>query len=83
VPKVLLVSQTEVQHQNHFWRVLAKIPACVARSKSIQAGDVWTFSFSRYDCTRGKNEPVLSSCSPHSQPRFHRQQEWGKLFFVD
>jgi hypothetical protein len=83
VPKVLLASQTEVQHQNHFWRVLAKIPSSVALSKNIQAGDVWTFSFSRYDSTRGKSEPVLSSCSPHAQPRFHRQHEWGKLYFAE
>jgi hypothetical protein len=83
VPKVLLVSQTEVQHQNNFWRVLAKIPSCVARSKSIKVGDVWVFSFSRYDCTRGKSDPALSSCSPHAQPRFHRQQEWGRLHFLN
>lgn len=83
VPKVLLVSQTQVQCQNYFWRVLAKVPASIAGSKSIQTGDFWAFSFSRYDCTRSKSEPVLSSCSPHTQPRFHRQQEWGRLHFID
>jgi hypothetical protein len=41
----------------------------------------WLFSFSRYDYTRGRGEPVISSTSPHAAPAFHRQQEWGRLRF--
>lgn len=81
VSEVLLHSQTQVQRENNFWRVLASVPARISHSRRIQTGDIWNFSFSRYDCTRGRSEPVLSSCSPHAQPRFHRQQEWGQLSF--
>lgn len=81
VSKVLLRSRTQMQPEKNLWRVLAAVPASIAHSKTIQAGDIWNFSFSRYDCTRGKSEPILSSCSPHAEPRFHRQEEWGKFVF--
>jgi hypothetical protein len=41
----------------------------------------WQFSFARYDYQPGRPEPVLSSTSPHAEPDFHRQQEWGVLHF--
>ena len=83
VPGVLLRSRTQVLREENLWRVLASVPFSVARAGSTQAGDVWSFSFSRYDCTRGQDEPVFSASSPHAQPRFHRQQEWGRLIFAD
>jgi len=46
------------------------------------AGAHWRFSFSRYDYTRGRAQPVISSSSPHTEPRFHRPHEWGVLRFV-
>jgi hypothetical protein len=39
----------------------------------------WRFSFSRYDYTRGRVAPVISSTSPHAKADFHHQQEWGIL----
>jgi hypothetical protein len=64
------------------WWVLAAIPAdMVADSGVLGPGSRWLFSFSRYDYTRGKPAPVLSSTSPHREVNFHRQQEWGTLLF--
>jgi len=52
------------------WCVLAEIP---------MAAPALRFSFSRYDYTRGREHPVISSSSPHAQPAFHRPEEWGHL----
>jgi hypothetical protein len=57
------------------WSVLAQIPIA-------KQGDEWRFSFSRYDYTRGRNQPVTSSSSPHTVLSFHQQEAWGKLQFV-
>lgn len=75
-------SRVQVDTANGCWRVLASIPlARVAENGAPVAGDTWRFSFSRYDYTRGQAAPVLSATSPHPEPRFHRQQEWGELAF--
>jgi hypothetical protein len=64
------------------WSVLAIVPAeAVFDRPRPLAGGEWLFSFSRYDYTRGRSEPVISSTSPHAAPSFHRQQEWGRLRF--
>jgi hypothetical protein len=64
------------------WCVLAEIPAAsVCDRVQPLAGTEWRFSFSRYDYTRGREAPVISSTSPHAAPSFHRQQEWGTLRF--
>lgn len=44
-------------------------------------GQEWIISFSRYDYTRGKDDPVYSSTSPHAQPNYHRQHEWRPVKF--
>ena len=79
----LIQSHIDLQPENNLWRVLAFVPVGVAESGKIEEGDVWSFSFSRYDYTRGIAEEVLSSSSPHAAPSFHRQQEWGTLTFSD
>lgn len=64
------------------WCVLAEIPsASVCDQPGPLAGTAWRFSFSRYDYTRGREAPVISSTSPHAVARFHRQEEWGLLRF--
>lgn len=64
------------------WTVLAEIPAAlVNHPPEGLAGRRWRFSFSRYDYTRGRAEPVISSTSPHPQADFHRQEDWGFLIF--
>jgi hypothetical protein len=65
------------------WYVLASIPSTsVQDAPAPLAGVAWTFSFSRYDYTRGAANPVISSSSPHLEPSFHRLQEWGVLRFA-
>jgi hypothetical protein len=82
LPGNVFHSATWVQPEHHKWFVYTAIPAIAACGQPrINAGSLWHFSFSRYDCTRGQKEPVISSTSPHAQPDFHRQQEWGVLNF--
>ncbi len=59
------------------WRVEARIPTTAIAEQPVRSGDRWLFSFSRYDYTRGRARPVLSSSSRHGEVSFHRQQEWG------
>ena len=75
VPEPLFSSRTGLE--NGQWRVLIEIPAAnVVENPALEAAREWKFSLSRYDATRGQNEAVLSSTSPHQVPRFHRQHEW-------
>ena len=62
------------------WKALMRIPASTLHPKTpYHAGDVWKFSFSRYDVTDKVEDAVLSSSSPHKVCGYHRQQEWGTL----
>jgi hypothetical protein len=64
------------------WQVLAEIPfAMISESVSLGGDTRWKFSFSRYDHTRTRSNPVLSSTSPHPECNFHRLEEWGELVF--
>jgi hypothetical protein len=64
------------------WYVYAEI-------KGVNLGDAagpllgrqWLYSFSRYDYTRHRKLPVISSTSPHAEPDFHRRHEWGTMSF--
>jgi hypothetical protein len=83
LPGEMFRSRTWVQTEARRWLVFAEIPAravCVGPAKPL-LGCQWHFSFSRYDYTRGRAEPVISSTSPHAVASFHRQQEWGTLSF--
>jgi hypothetical protein len=76
-------SWTWVQPENRKWFVYAAIPdSVVCNQAPLKAGSCLHFSFSRYDYTRGRAEPVISSTSPHPVADFHRQQDWGELTFV-
>ncbi|HHY86694.1 MAG TPA: hypothetical protein GYA07_14345 [Verrucomicrobia bacterium] len=62
--------------------MLARIPArSVPGATVLAAGARWQFSFGRYDHTQDGMGAVVSSTSPHAEPDFHRQQEWGLLEF--
>lgn len=64
------------------WNIYAEIPALsVPGADERPENTQWRFSFGRYDYTRGRKEPVISSTSPHGAPDFHRQQEWGVITF--
>jgi hypothetical protein len=73
-------SRVWVDEPGRRWFVLADIPTtAVCDHRGPLGGTEWRFSFSRYDYTRGRKDPVISSASPHAAPSFHRQQEWGRL----
>lgn len=78
----VFTSTTWVEPAAQRWCVLAEIPAgSVCDTPQPPAGTRWHFSFSRYDYTRGRSEPVISSTSALTLPDFHRQQDWGALQF--
>jgi hypothetical protein len=82
LPDGVFESHTWIGPEKGKWFVHAEIPATlVGGTHGLQAEWPWRFSFSRYDGTRGRTEPVISSSSPHAQPDFHRREEWGTLFF--
>lgn len=82
VPERRFVSRVFLNRATATWRVEASIPLCEVGDDPIQPGDRWLFSFSRYDYTRGRPEPVLSSTSPHTELNYHAQTEWGTLIFA-
>ena len=75
-------SRTWVTAAEHGWRAFARIRAAVVGHSGPQASAAWRVSFGRYDATRGRQEPVISSTSPHTVPAFHRPHEWSDLRFV-
>ena len=89
IPPAWMISQrvietrVEVCAKASQWKVLAAIPFdMVGEVGAPQAGSQWLFSFCRYDYSRQKPGPVLSSTSPHQQPvSYHSQAEWGVLAF--
>jgi Carbohydrate family 9 binding domain-like len=83
LPDGVFCSRTWTQPENRRWFALAEIPVAAAGGPDrLLEGVRCQFSFSRYDYIRGRNEPVISSTSPHAQPNFHRREEWGTLIFV-
>ena len=75
-------SWVKIDSENQRWTVHAEIPArLVSGRDSIQAEESWHFSFSRYDASRDRRPPVLSSTSPHRALNFHRIHEWGNFIF--
>ncbi len=82
VGRELFQSNVWAQTPEQKWWVLAMIPADSAcEQPGGLAGSEWRFSFGRYDYTRGRREPVISSSSAHTRVDFHRQEEWGILRF--
>lgn len=80
IPEPTFESQVLVESPKRRWRVVAAIP--IRRLEEKGVAPEWRFSFSRYDYTRGREMPVLSSTSPHPVPDFHLQEDWGSLFFA-
>ena len=77
-----ITSAVRVEAAAQRWFVNATIPfALVVETGTMQPGARWFCSFCRYDYTRGRSAPVLSSTSPHAECNFHRQQEWRPVVF--
>lgn len=82
IEEPLFQSWTQILESENRWRVLASVPIeHLAKDETIEPGVEWLFSFSRYDYTRGKKQPVLSSTSAHRVLDFHRQEDWRTLVF--
>jgi len=65
------------------WEVLARVPLASFNPEPVGlCGRTLLASFSRYDYTRGRVKPVLSSTSAHEKGSFHRCSEWRKLHCV-
>jgi hypothetical protein len=78
----VIESRVLVEPEQKRWRVLAKVPFDMIAEKSTPTvGSKWLFSFSRYDYTRGAEDPVYSSTSPHMKLSYHIQADWGTLVF--
>ena len=77
-------SHTWVEPEERRWCVFASVPvAAVGHGSGPVAPSTWRFSFSRYDATHGREHPVISSSSAHTEPAFHRPHEWGELQFCE
>lgn len=75
------VSQTWVVPESKCWFVLGRVSGKLLEPKGELAGARWSFSFCRYDYTRGEEVPVISSTSPYTKADFHRRHEWGTIRF--
>ncbi|MCS6771672.1 MAG: hypothetical protein NZ740_06555 [Kiritimatiellae bacterium] len=61
------------------WRIGALIP--FSGVEEVGPTPNWLVSFARYDYSRHRGQPVLSSTSSHPVVDFHRQTEWLRLIF--
>ena len=83
LPDGVFHSRAWAQPENNKWFVYAEIPAAaVGGADRPLAGKKWRFSFSRYDCIRGRQETIVSSTSPHAKLDVHQREEWGTLIFI-
>ncbi|MEO8205096.1 MAG: hypothetical protein ABI615_02870 [Chthoniobacterales bacterium] len=83
IPRRFLNFRLQVNRRANYWKVYAKIPASRLFGKKLTLKNrVWLASFSRYDYSKNKKNPILSSTSPHRVPHFHRIEEWQPLRFV-
>lgn len=71
-------SRVEVDPAEHIWRAWVAISR--ARIEENGRADDWLVSFARYDYSRSRVAPVLSSASPHPVADFHRQSEWLRVW---
>jgi hypothetical protein len=77
------VSRVWVDAPAKRWTVFARVPAAIVCGDSQPlAGQTWCCSFSRYDYSRDRAKPVLSSTSPHSKLDFHARADWIDVTFV-
>jgi len=77
LPGEVFASQTLVEKNDDRWSVLARIPLATIGGTP---GGALQFSFCRYDYTRGRDLPILSSTSGYSVPvSFHQQSAWCTL----
>jgi len=75
-----IATQTRVSPERQLWQVLATVPyALVVEGEPMQPGHSWLMAFARYDYTRGRKVPVLSSTAAHRVVDFHRPEDWTRI----
>lgn len=77
----VFVSHTWIEPKINRWSVLGRVSGKLLEPKSELVGARWSFSFCRYDYTRGEEVPVISSTSAYTKADFHRRHEWGTICF--
>lgn len=63
------------------WSAYLEIPFALTESVPLPRA-VWRASVCRYDYTRGREQPVLSSTSALTKLDFHQTDCWDRLVFV-
>jgi hypothetical protein len=63
----------------HGWEVHVEIPLRRIFEQPPWDGSRMRAAFCRYDYTRGRLRPVLSSTAPLQEPDFHRAEDWHML----
>lgn len=78
LPPGTFCHDVRMTEDNAAWQVWAEIPRhLVDATKDPRSR--WQMSFSRYDATRGRPEPVLSTTSPLPRPDFHDVDHWHRV----
>lgn len=73
-------ARATVQTTREGWELHVEIPLKrVFEDAAPWTGSVVRANFARYDHTRGRPRPVLSTTAPLSEPDFHRASEWDAL----
>ena len=72
----VLESSTEIDQLKKQWQVSVNIPMEKLGRSPLKEHDRWNFSFCRYDYSRNREQPVLSSVSPLKKVDFHDQSCW-------
>lgn len=83
VPRLMFHFRVRVNRHGNYWEIYARIPLKNICPEHVSLeGRKWLVSFSRYDYTQGRRNPVLSSTSNHRIRDFHRQEDWHELHFT-
>ncbi|MDX6765525.1 MAG: hypothetical protein SFU85_01920 [Candidatus Methylacidiphilales bacterium] len=78
-----LVTHTRVQREKNRWLAGATLPfAAFLENGDIRPVRPWKTAFCRYDYTRGRDLPILSSTAGLPRPAFHASEHWPIMDFT-
>lgn len=78
----VLESHTKIDPVAGIWQVAAKLSVTDLGLLPLKRNDHWKFSFCRYDYSKNRAQPVLSSTSPLNKIDFHDQSCWKEMTLV-
>lgn len=79
IPYPVLESETRIDGTKELWEVFVKIPMAGLGFPPLSPGQIWNFSFCRYDYSRNRENPLLSSSSPYKKINFHEIESWNEF----